>query len=118
MNLSNIIITAVITVLFTLNNKEITNLSLLDYNTSSLVAKGNIQGGPRTVIQAMTEVVVYQPTATNLYITIVDSEGTVVIDQTTQSLETRISTVGLKKDTYTIKTVDDYGNVQIFTISI
>ena len=73
MNLSNFIIVTAITVLFSLNNIEIANLSFLNHNIPSALVKGKTQGGPRTVIQAMTEIVVNEPSTTNVYITIVDS---------------------------------------------
>lgn len=117
MNFSNFITITAITLLFSLNTEEIAKFSSFD-NNALILRIGNTQGGPRTVIQAMTEVLVNQPTTTNLYITIIDSEGTVVIDEATQSLETSISIVGLKKGVYTVKTVDDYEDVQEFTISI
>jgi hypothetical protein len=117
MNLSNFFIVTAITVLFSLNTQEVASLSFLNNNIKASLTE-KTHGGPRTVIQAMTEVVVNQPTATNLYITIVDAEGTIVIDEVSQSVETRISIVGLKKGTYIVKTIDDYEDVQVFTIFI
>jgi hypothetical protein len=119
MNFPKFFISTVIIVLFSLNTKEIASLSFPCHNTIfKNVVDEKIQGGPRTVIQGMTTVTVGQSTPTNLYITIVDSEGTIVIEQVTQALQTTISTVGLKGGTYIVKTVDDDDDVQVFTITI
>ena len=75
-------------------------------------------GGPRTVIQAMTDVIVEQPTASHLETTIVDSQGTRVIEVETESASTVISLEGLEQGTYTVETVDDNGDYQTFSITV
>lgn len=77
-----------------------------------------VKGGPRDVVQTKVDVTVYQPTATNLHISIINAEGTTQIEQTTRSQETTISTLGLEVGTYVLETVDDYGDYQEFVIEI
>jgi len=75
-------------------------------------------GGPRTVIQAKTEIVVEQPTPTNLNTKIVDSVGNAVIELDTEEACTVISVAGLRAGIYTVETIDDHGNYQGFEIRV
>ena len=115
MNYLNLFIAALITIAFSLNSNATTST-----NTLSVIppAVEKVQGGPRTVIQAMTDVVVGQQTATYLQITIVDSEDNSVIERETEAVSTVISVKGLGQGTYTVETVDESGDYQEFSIVI
>lgn len=114
MNMPKFFITILIFITFTLGVVAEASKT----TTTFLVEMAKVEGGPRTVIQAMTDIVVHQPTATNLYITIVDSNGNVVIKTATQEKKTVISAAGLSKGTYIVETVDDHGDYQEFPITI
>ena len=88
--------------------------------TFSLTANGgmDVDGGPRTVIQAKIAIIVEQPTPTNLNIEIVDSAGNTVIELETEELSTVISTEELDEGNYTVKTIDDDADYQVFDILI
>ncbi len=118
MNLSNFFVATSAAVMLLLNITGIVDVRHASIKVPNTVVIPKVDGGPRTVIQAMTEIVVNQPTATNLSIKVIDSTGVVVIEETTQSLQTRISTTGLKPGTYTVETIDDYDDLQVFTVVI
>lgn len=87
-------------------------------NINAATATEEQEGGPRDVVQTRTEVDIIQPTATNLYITILDEDGAIEISEVSASLETFISTTDLDEGDYRIETVDDYGVFQEFSIQI
>lgn len=101
MSYLNLFIAALLTITFSLN-----------------AAAGTTDGGPRTVIQAMTDIVVEQSTTGHLETTIVNSQGTVVIETETDSRSTVISLDGLQQGIYTVETVDDNGDYQEFSIIV
>jgi hypothetical protein len=116
MSYLNIFIAVLLTIAFSLNVNATVNTTTLSIATPATVEK--VEGGPRTIIQNMTDVVVIQPTGTNLYITIVNSEGTSVIEVETHNENTVISTEELEGGVYTIGTIDDNGDYQEFFITI
>lgn len=100
---------------FSLNASSTTTIEPV---VNLLVVTPKVDGGPRTVIQAMTDITVTQPTSTNLYITIKNSSGDAVIEAETQSEQTVISIEELESGSYTVETVDDYNDYQEFSITI
>ena len=102
MNYLNFFIAALLTITFSLTT------------TVSIAA----DGGPRTVIQAMTDVIVEQPTASHLETTIINSQGATVIEAETETASRVISLEGLESGTYTVETVDDNGDYQVFSITV
>ncbi|WMX13466.1 MULTISPECIES: hypothetical protein [unclassified Aureispira] len=115
MNLFKIYIALLFTISFSFNANSTTNV-FPDYTMAK------VEGGPRTVIQAMTgaeeNVTVLQPTATNLYVTIKDSNGDTAIEAETQEENTMISIQSLEPGDYVVETVDDYGDYQEFSIAV
>lgn len=83
-------------------------------STIHLVAK---IGGPRDVVQTAIDIRVHQPTATDLTITVIKSNGEVLTTVLTDDLETIISTQDWESGNYTIETVDLAGDYQVFTVS-
>lgn len=86
-------------------------------STETAIALG-VDGGPRTVIQFMTSVTVFQPEAVNLNVTVIDSNGAVRCNLTTDEVQTVISTEGWAAGDYTVQTVDDENVYQEFDITI
>lgn len=76
------------------------------------------KGGPRDVVQTMTDVIVFQPTEDNLYINIINNEGEIVLQQETQGIKTVLSIMGLENGAYTVETIDDSEDIQEFTIEV
>ena len=101
MNILTIIIAAIITIAFSFNATAAT-----------------LDGGPRTVIQAMTDISVNQETGTKLYTTILNSDGAAVIEAESEEVSTVISVEGLESGTYTVETVDEDGDYQAFSITV
>jgi hypothetical protein len=113
MNILIFSITLLATLTFSFNATAITA------TTTTIAAVEKVEGGPRTIIQNMTDVVVVrQPTATNLYTTIVNSEGNSVLEMETQDEDTVISVEGLEGGIYTVETIDDNGDYQEFNIIV
>ena len=102
MSFLNLFIATVLTFTFSLN----------------INAATTADGGPRTVIQAMTTVIVEQSTPTNLQTTIINDEGNAVIEVETEATSTLISVEDLPRGNYTVETVDDNGDYQDFSITI
>jgi hypothetical protein len=102
MNISKFLIATLLTLTFSLN----------------INAATTADGGPRTVIQAMTTVIVEQSTPTNLQTTIINDEGNAVIEVETEATSTLISVEDLPKGNYTVETVDDNGDYQAFSITV
>lgn len=69
-------------------------------------------GGPRNIIQGLTEIVVDQPVAEHLDITILDEDGRVVVASSTRNVRTTISIVGWGKGDYTVQTINDDADYQ------
>lgn len=84
--------------------------------TQTNVIIGNI-GGPRDVVQTAIDIRVHQPTASDLIITIIKSNGEVLMTVSTDNLETIISTQDWESGNYTVETVDLVGDCQCFSIS-
>ena len=101
MNILTTIIAAIITITFS-------------FNATGATA----DGGPRTVIQAMTDISVNQETGTKLYTTILNSDGAAVIEAESEEVSTVISVEGLESGTYTVETVDEDGDYQAFSITV
>jgi hypothetical protein len=114
MNALKIFITLLTILTFSLNATAIT---VIVTNDASVEVK-EVLGGPRTVIQAMADVIIEQPTATYLETTIVDSQGNSVLETETETVSTVISLEGLVQGTYTVETVDDNGDYQEFNIIV
>ena len=102
MSFLNLFITALLTLTFSLN----------------INAAATADGGPRTVIQAMTTVIVEQSTPTNLQTRIINDEGTAVLEVETEETSTLISVEDLPKGAYTVETVDENGDYQNFSITV
>ena len=117
MNVSKIFITLLVTLVFSFSVTATATMATA-VNAVTPAAVKKVEGGPRTVIQAMTDVVVYQPTSTNLYTTIVNSEGNSVIETETREANTVISLEGLPSGNYTLETIDDNGDYQEFSITV
>jgi hypothetical protein len=115
MSFLNIFIATLLTLTFSLNINAATSLNI---QSTSPTAIQKVEGGPRTVIQAMTDITVQQPTATNLYITIVDTDDNTVLETETQKVSTLISVAGLEKGNYIVETIDDNGDYQEFAITV
>ena len=115
MSYLNLFIATLLTITFSLHAHATTSINTLSV-TSTAVKK--VEGGPRTVIQAMTDVTVYQPTSGNLYIKIVNSEGSPVIETETGEVSIVISLEGLDSGVYTLETIDDNEDYQEFTIIV
>jgi hypothetical protein len=115
MRFFNSFIAVLVTITFSLNANAATSINTQSNSTTAIE---KVEGGPRTIIQNMTDIIVEQPTATNLYITIVNSGGAPVIEAVTQDKKTLISIAGLAAGTYTVETVDDYNNLEVFVIVI
>ena len=92
-------------------------LIILTFSLTSAFAM-SVEGGPRTVIQAMTEVIIEQPTSTNLHTKIVNASGNAVIELDTDEASTVISVANLTEGTYTVETIDDNGDYQEFNITV
>ena len=102
MSFLNIFIATLLTLTFSLN----------------INAATTADGGPRTVIQAMTTVIVEQSTPTNLQTRILNEDGNAVIEVETEATRTLISVEDLPKGNYTVETVDDNGDYQAFSITV
>ena len=113
MNISKFFIALLTTLTFSFNA---TATIITTTNISTAVQ--SLDGGPRTVIQAMTDISVNQETGTKLYTTILNSEGTAVIESETEEVSTVISVEGLESGTYTVETVDEAGDYQAFSITV
>lgn len=97
------------------------NTNLIVDNSFNLpfdVAYKKIDGGPRDVVQNMADVVVLQPEADVLHVTIVKEGGDVLYTTSSNDLETTISTENWESGEYTIETVDDSNNYQEFLVTI
>ncbi|WMX13467.1 T9SS type A sorting domain-containing protein [Aureispira sp. CCB-E] len=115
MNISKFFIAVLTSITFSFNAAA-TLPTIID-NDITVEAK-KVEGGPRTVIQAMTEVVVLQPTANNLYITILNSDGQLMAKATTSAQEVTFSTEEWNAGTYKIETTDDSQEYQEFYINV
>jgi hypothetical protein len=116
MSYLNLFIATLLTITFSFNTNATAHTKALSVVTPAAVEK--VEGGPRTIIQNMTDVTVFQPTDTNLYIRVVNSEGTSVIEVETHNENTVISTEELEGGAYTIETIDDNGDYQEFNIIV
>ena len=96
----------------------IATLLTITFSLNATATSAHVEGGPRTVIQAMTDVIVEQPTAAHLETTIVNSQGTAVIETETEAATTVISLDGLDAGTYRVETVDENGDYQEFSIIV
>jgi hypothetical protein len=76
------------------------------------------RGGTRGLIQLRTSITVTQPENDYLEITAVDQAGIEVHHSTTTALKTQISTESWDSGSYTIITVDAYGDYQNFYIIV
>jgi hypothetical protein len=117
MSYLNLFIAALIAIVFSLNANAATSINTNTLSVIPPVVK-QVLGGPRTVIQAMADVIVGQPAATLLQITIVDSEDNSVIEMETEAVSTVISVKELGQGTYTVETIDESGDYQEFSIVI
>ncbi|CAA6804938.1 MAG: Unknown protein [uncultured Aureispira sp.] len=99
-------------------NLFIVVLIALAFSSTTSAGTTNVEGGPRTVIQAMTTVIIEQPTSTNLHTKIVNASGNAVIELETEEASTVISVAGLAEGTYTVETIDDNGDYQEFNITV
>ena len=99
-------------------NLFIAVLIAFTFSLTANAGTASVEGGPRTVIQAMTEVIIEQPTATNLHTKIVNASGNAVIELDTEEASTVISVAGLAEGTYTVETIDDNGDYQEFNITV
>lgn len=73
-------------------------------------------GGPRDVVQTAIDITIHQPTASDLLITILDSNGEVLMVVITDDLQTVISTENWEAGSYTIETTDLEADYQSFSI--
>lgn len=114
MNISNFFIALLTILTFSFNA---TASTITTANNVSVVAE-KVEGGPRKVIQAFGEVVVFQPTVTTLFITIISSKGELVSKETTSAQEVIFSTEEWDAGTYKIETTDDQEGYQEFYITV
>jgi len=115
MRFLNFFIAGLLTITFSLNINAATSIDILSINN---IETKRVDGGPRTVIQAMTDVTILQTTMTNLHITIEDSEGELVVDETTCTQDAVFCTENWAEGTYKIVTIDDNEEYQEFFITV
>lgn len=72
----------------------------------------SLDGGPRNIIQGVAEIVVDQPVAEHLDITILDTDGNVILTSSTRDVRTSISTRGWKEGDYIVQTINDDADYQ------
>ena len=114
MNISKFFIALLITLTFSFN----ATATIITTTTNVSIAVHSLDGGPRTVIQAMTDISVNQESGTKLYTTILNSDGAAVIEAESEEVSTVISVEGLESGTYTVETVDEDGDYQAFSITV
>lgn len=88
-------------------------LFLLSSSNASL-----LDGGPRDIIHARTDVTVVQATQDDLLIIIRDDNNQIVYETTSDALQTVISTETLQSGDYTVETVDDAGVTENFPLIV
>jgi hypothetical protein len=116
MSFLNLFIAVLVTLTFSLNINATASIGTLQ-NTTTVIEK--VEGGPRTIIQNMTEVVIEQPTNTTLYITIVNSADNSIIEmEATSEKEVMFSTEEWDVGTYKIETTDNQAEYQEFYITV
>lgn len=108
----------IIIVVFLFGSLSLISATPINKLSDIIIQTEEVEGGPRDVVQTLIATTVYQPTATPLNITIRKSNGEAVIVVNTSSLITVISSVGLEVGSYTVETVDDFSDVQTFSIII
>lgn len=111
-------IAVLITLLCSISNVNATNLLNRNIPNSVILELEIEKGGPRDVVQTMVDVVVIQSTNNYLKISIVNSEGQVLIEQETEETKTVLSIGGLKAGTYRVETVDREEDYQEFVIEV
>jgi hypothetical protein len=114
MNISNFFIVLLTILTFSFNATASTITTACDV---SLETK-KVEGGPRTIIQNMTEVIIFQPTVTTLYITIISAKGELVSKMVASAQEIAFSTEEWDAGTYKIETTDDQQEYQEFYITV
>lgn len=71
----------------------------------------SLDGGPRAIIQGR-QLVIDQPVAEHLDITVLDEDGNVVATSSTNDVRTTISTSGWDEGDYTVQTINDDADYQ------
>lgn len=124
MNLSKLVGTIAVTLVAIL-----CSFSTVNANTSSDIVSNKVptfsaqlnmkvEGGPRDVVQLMTDVTIFQPETTNLQLNVVNSKGEVLLQMNSNKLKTVISTKGWDAGEYVIETIDDEDIYQEFVITV
>lgn len=122
MNLSKFIV--VINIIFMIVLFSASTLSATNSNNDPitketvLIGEEKVTGGPRDVVQTMTDVTVSQQQIDNLYITVIKVGGGIQCKATTDSLHTIISTEEWDPGDYRIETIDDFNVYQEFYITV
>lgn len=95
--------------------------NIIDKNISDHVIESmsaDTKGGPRDVVQTMTDVTVLQAETNHLHVTVVKTGGEVMYELTSENLETTICTNGWESGDYIVETVDDLDIYQEFSITV
>ncbi|BDS09766.1 hypothetical protein [Aureispira anguillae] len=95
--------------------------NIIDKNISDHVIESmsaDAKGGPRDVVQTMTDVTVLQTETNHLHVTVIKTGGEVMYELTSENLETTISTNGWESGDYIVETVDDLDIYQEFSITV
>ncbi|BDS09767.1 hypothetical protein [Aureispira anguillae] len=122
MNLSKFIV--VINIIFMIVLFSASTISATNSNNDPIaketlsVGEEKVTGGPRDVVQTMTDVTVSQQQTDNLYITIIKVGGGIQCKVTTDRLHTIISTEEWDAGDYRIETIDDFNVYQEFYITV
>lgn len=88
-----------------------------NHSIDQLIILNTEDGGPRDVVQTAIDITIHQPTASDLLITILDSNGEVFMVVLTDDLQTVISTENWETGNYTIETIDLGADSQSFSIN-